>query len=181
MSGETKTAETLSVSTEYLKFLQEQFGGQEAAETKFRQRSLLAFFSGRQSDKVTMGEIIDHIESQGGINWLRGISIIGFVGLFKKPTATSAPKKSTKKPTDAKDGRSSRSAPIVQERITKLMAEFEKTPWMTKADIGQLLGLKATPTIDSVIGEALNRGLIKKHRGRLTTVAKATETCPPPA
>lgn len=181
MSEETKTAETLNVTAEYLKFLQEQFGGQEAAEMKFRQRALRMFFSGRQSDQVTMGEIIDHIESQGGTKWLRGISIIGFLSLFKKPdTGTSkkskkTSKKSAKKPVVSKVGRNT------QERIDKLMAEFEKTPWLTKASIGELLGVKATPTVDSVISEALNRGLIKKHRGRVMTIAKATETCPPPA
>jgi hypothetical protein len=61
-----------------------------------------------------------------------------------------------------------------------LMAEFERTPWISKPNVAKLLGLKSTPTVDKVMNEAFLRGLIKKYRGRTMFYAKANETCPPP-
>ena len=192
MTEDTKTTETKTISPEFIEFMLEQGGGLKATEQKFRQHSIRMAFNKRQANEVTMGEIFDHIESQGGSSWLRGISIVDFLGLFTKPgsdtptkpkakaKAKTKTKAKAKKVNGAEDGRTIRAATNLQARIDKFMTEFEKTPWIRKPDIGVMLGLKSPPTVDKLVNEALNRGLIKKHRGRTMMYAKATETCPPP-
>jgi len=175
MTEETKTPNP-NIGSDFLEFLQEQCGGKEAAARMFFKHSLRNLFRDRQSSTVTMGEILDHVENQMWMAEFRATSIIDFLKMFSRD-----PIAATTTEAGAVDGRTRRSAINVQERIDKLMPEFEKTPWISKSAVGTLLGLNSTPTIDKVVAEALNRGLIKKHRGRVMLYAKATETCPPPA
>jgi len=165
------------IGSDFLEFLQEQIGGQTVAENKFRRHLIRNEFNGRPSTEVSMGTILDFIERGGWTAWFRNMNIVEFISMFGKDTGSSVARTG-----DAKESRkpSTGTSQGVEERITLVMAEFEKTPWISKPNVGKLLGLKSTPTIDKVMNEMFARGLIKKFRGRTLFYAKAIETCPPP-
>jgi hypothetical protein len=167
------------IGSDFLEFLQDECGGQEAAETKFRRHLIRTTFNGRPSTEVSMGAIMEFIEAGGWTDWFRSMNIVEFIGIFGKESHGTT----IKRPSDGAESsrpHTSATSQNVEERITVVMAEFEKTPWISKPNIGKLLGLKSTPTIDKVMNEMFARGLIKKFRGRTLFYAKANEACPPP-
>lgn len=168
-----------NIGSDFLEFLQEQCGGHDAAANKFRRHLIRNEFNGRPSTEVSMGTILDFIELGGWTGWFRDMNIVEFISMFGKDTSGGVARTGDAKQSP-KPSTSTSTSQGVEERITLIMAEFEKTPWISKPNVGKLLGLKSTPTIDKVMNEMLARELIKKFRGRTLFYAKAIETCPPP-
>jgi len=174
MSEKTEKTESKGsngVDQDFVAFLMSQTGGEELAQSAYRKHVLREAFKGRSSSTVTMGEIFDVIGGKGWTEWLRGVNIVDFLHMFTR---------SFNYGTQRAEGEH-RTRQSEASKVEALMAEFAKTPWVTKSDVAKLWNMKAVQGVDKLMNTLVEQGKLKKYRGRTVLFAKADETVPPPA
>lgn len=173
------------MSKALMDFLVTQHGGLERAQSDYRKSAFKEAFRDRLSRDVSMREILEFVDTKSWTEWFGALSIVEFLNIFSQvnppvsvATAMAMERKRALKILE--ESRTPTPDSNEKDRITRIMREFDTTPWLTKEDLKRITGIKSTPTIDKLTCAMCQRRLIKRCRGRKILFARFDEITPPP-